>query len=1020
MKDAVDARLPAGASAGPATGDARLADEGRLQSDGRTKHGSLLISAAITDDDRTMSSLVALLESIAHPAHGIDLEENPVVPFRRLTSVHFARLLILPASGGPPSSEDTPHPPTSPVPAQLLFGTDFDGSLRDHLLELIDVAADGLDQLFGHCAGWLPLTGKDRRSRYLALAEFVGRHATVANTFYTGTMNRSVTQILREATLRDAIDGFLDRHAGTEGFPADAAGVHRRIRNWVFSDPQFTWLNERPGPMPKPLVRRAITNHATPVAVAFIALTLAASVWLLSMVVPLAWALVPAVTIVAIAAAAYAFLCYLNATDPVIIGGDVQSRTRALVTSEDRIFQNQITTINYIKRPLWFRRGVLRLVLAVIHLGARFVDNQGSLSGIPSIHFARWVIVDGGRRLLFFSNFDGTWESYLGDFVDKAHKGLTAIWSNAVGFPRTKGLSGEGALDEQPFKALARDSQVATHVWYSAYPPLTVSNINDNTRLRQGLYLDMNESAAQAWLRMTVPRERRTAPLRPIASARIEVDDVQGLVARSYRDLEHAAYVPVTFDQADATRTWLQELLPRVTTALKSSAEVGRDGEALNIAFTRAGLRVLGLSDAAVVGFSREFTEGMAGPDRGHRQRMLGDVGRAAPSSWDWGGPNTPGIDAMLFVFARTAADLERLLGEERERAGRHGVSLHGVLSTQWLGLKEHFGFDDGIAQPGIAGLHGEGESGRHAPEIPPGEVLLGYPNAYERMPLSPTVEETGRSARHLQRAAPDPAGLARPRDFGRNGSYVVFRQLEQDVKAFWEDLHHRAEGDPGRRAALAAKMIGRWPNGAPLVRFPSAPPEHPEGRPANDFVYAEDLDGDRCPIGAHIRRTNPRDGLRPNTHESLIVSGRHRLLRRGRAYGPPLSERFDPDEVLRSEQASSARRGLHFICFNSDIARQFEFVQSTWMNNPKFDGLYCDPDPVMSPHSTPRPLHTEEINRFTIQSSPVRRRYANLAPFVTMVGGCYLFMPGVRAMRYLVDIEGPESSSDPVGSSRA
>jgi hypothetical protein len=172
-----------------------------------------------------------------------------------------------------------------------------------------------------------------------------------------------------------------------------------------------------------------------------------------------------------------------------------------------------------------------------------------------------------------------------------------------------------------------------------------------------------------------------------------------------------------------------------------------------------------------------------------------------------------------------------------------------------------------------------------------------------------------------------------------------------------------------------------------------------------DDFTYVNDLDGDRCPVGAHIRRTNPRAGLHPHTQESLKVSGRHRLVRRGRAYGTPLSARFDPGEILKAEGGSDqVGRGLHFICFNSDIGRQFEFVQSAWMNSTKFDGLYGDPDPAASPRRVPRPGHAEEIAGFTVQQAPVRTRHRHLPSFVTTVGGCYLFMPGIKALRYLAD----------------
>ena len=268
-------------------------------------------------------------------------------------------------------------------------------------------------------------------------------------------------------------------------------------------------------------------------------------------------------------------------------------------------------------------------------------------------------------------------------------------------------------------------------------------------------------------------------------------------------------------------------------------------------------------------------------------------------------------------------------------------------------------------------------------------------------------------SAELLAPTLPDSSGLARPRDLGRNGSYIVFRQLQQNVKAFWKDVDERAQSDPACRKLLAAKMVGRWPNGAPLVRYPCDEPAQPDETRLNDFWYRHDLDGDRCPIGAHIRRTNPRDGMRPHTGESLLVSGRHRLLRRGRAYGHPLAQSFDPDDILKAPDEPNPNRGLHFICFNTDIARQFEFVQSTWANNGKFDGLYGDPDPLIAPNGAKRP---EDRGKFTVQNVPVRQRHHELKRFVTPVGGAYLFMPGINALRYLTRAPDAEPLNEPTG----
>jgi Dyp-type peroxidase family len=971
--------------------------------DGRTKHGELLLLVPIKKEAGAETSLEDVLRAIAHPPDGRDFEENVTIPFGRLTRVHFVRLLILPEQPGPPAPKGQTAP-KSPVPAQLAFGIDFDGPLRECLEEFVDVAADGLDQVFGHCDGWTPLAPLERAGRYQAVNDFASRHAVKANTFYTGTMNRSVLQIRREALLRDAIEAFLDDQVGRSDVK-DAVGLHARVREWAFKEPGFEWLEHRPGPMPVSLVPTTAKAQATTVLA--ILATVVLVTWGISRFVPLTWVGIVLGALGVLGFAGYCYLYHLSTVDPVIIGAD-EEHTRALVVLEDQVFQNQITTLNYIKRPLWFRRLVLRLVLALVNVAARVIENQGTLSGIPSIHFARWVVIDEGRRLLFFSNFDGTWESYLGDFVDKAHTGLTRIWSNVVGFPRTRGLGGEGALDEQRFKAIARDSQIPTQVWYSAYKTLTVSNINDNSRLRHGLYVDMKEDAAREWLRMATPRARppRANEPPPIRAQRVEVADVQGLVARSYRDLHYAAYLPLAFADGMAARHWLEEIVPRITPASLDSEAVKRLGSALNVAFTHSGLEKLGLSRNAVAGFSREFSEGMAGHD--HRQRLLGDTGKATPSEWAWGGPRNPTIDAMLFVFAADQAGLDDLACLERARAAAHGVHSLGPLATNWLDRKEHFGFDDGIANPRIAGLVDESQKPGETDIIPAGELVLGYVNAYQRLPMSPTVDDDPRSRRHLPKAPADLAGLARPRDFGRNGSYVVMRQLEQNVKMFWEEVDRRAGGDARGRTLLAAKMVGRWPNGAPLTLHKDREPQSKAAREENGFFYEHDLHGEMCPIGAHIRRTNPRDSLHPDPQESLKVSGRHRLVRRGRSYGDPVSEDFSPEAILktRDDRASTGTtpvRGLHFICFNSDIGRQFEFVQSAWMNNPKFGGLYCDPDPMVSPRPTTldgRP----EPNVFTMQGCPVRTRERDVPEFVRTVGGSYLFMPGIRALQYLAD----------------
>jgi Dyp-type peroxidase family len=217
-----------------------------------------------------------------------------------------------------------------------------------------------------------------------------------------------------------------------------------------------------------------------------------------------------------------------------------------------------------------------------------------------------------------------------------------------------------------------------------------------------------------------------------------------------------------------------------------------------------------------------------------------------------------------------------------------------------------------------------------------------------------------------------------------------VLRQLAQDVSAFWTHLQRiadRSGNGYGDATALAARMVGRWPDGAPLVLAPNH--DDPALSGANDFAYhATDQLGLRCPIGAHLRRAHPRDSLDPNpgSSTSVAIDRRHRLLRRGRLYGP----RLDRDAALAG--GDDRERGLHFMCLCASVSRQFEFIQHTWVNNPRFDGLYEDADPLIGPSG----------RAFTIQARPARRRLTDLPAFVRVRGGGYFFLPGIRALRWL------------------
>lgn len=469
---------------------------------------------------------------------------------------------------------------------------------------------------------------------------------------------------------------------------------------------------------------------------------------------------------------------------------------------------------------------------------------------------------------------------------------------------------------------------------------------------------------------------------------RLELSDIQGLVARGYGNLPWARFLVLAVEDRAAVNPWLGALSGAV-----ASAEDHPDDTCVQVAFTSSGLSALGLPEEVLGSFSPQFVEGMVTE---HRSRILGDLDGHAPQGWAWGGPRTDRVDALLLLYAKDADTLSTLCDRHREDLWAGGLRVVVELDTFDIGDLEHFGFRDGISQPLIEGL----SKAQTGAGVRAGEFVLGYRNEYGLYTDRPLIDRRADRHRILPR---DPAGSGRS-DLGANGSYLAFRQLAQDVPGFWRyvDGATRAadgSGDPASRTKLAAKMVGRWPSGAPLVLSPDR--DDSALADANDFGYfhADEL-GRRCPFGAHIRRAFPRDSLEPDpgSAESVAVANRHRLLRRGREYGPPLSV----EDALADDPPPAAReeRGLHFLCLNTNLARQFEFVQHTWVNDRHFNGLYDDVDPIAA-HLTP-PGST-----YTIPSDPVRRRVTDVPSFVSVRGGAYFFLPGLRAIRYLAALEG-------------
>ena len=475
----------------------------------------------------------------------------------------------------------------------------------------------------------------------------------------------------------------------------------------------------------------------------------------------------------------------------------------------------------------------------------------------------------------------------------------------------------------------------------------------------------------------------------------LQLDDIQGILLFGYGRLRSASYLLLRIAEPSTAKAWLSSLDVR-----SANFDPSVTDRCINVAFTPGGLARLGLPASLIGGFAPEFTQGMTGTD--HRTRILGDVGDSSPDRWRWGGPNNPEPHVLLMLYGKDDETLATLLAEQRAAFRGNGLDELTVLETHWLAKgTEHFGFRDGVSTTDIEGFH---TKARPENSVAAGEFILGYVNAYGQYTQRPLVTPD-EDPRNLLPSAPDVPGHC---DLGGNGSYMVFRQLSQDVGAFWKfmDEHTRAPDDPPSaesQVRLASKMVGRWPSGAPLVKTPDA--DNPALCDDNDFLYhrAGDELGLKCPIGSHIRRANPRDALdpEPGSDRSIEVGKRHRVVRRGRPYGAPVCESMEIADVL-AHRETPGERGLHFICFNTQIGRQFEFIQHTWLNSPKFDGLCEDDDPLAGDRGGGR---NTSCGTFTVQAEPVRTRFTGMPRVSHVRGGAYFFLPGIRAVRYLASL---------------
>jgi deferrochelatase/peroxidase EfeB len=464
----------------------------------------------------------------------------------------------------------------------------------------------------------------------------------------------------------------------------------------------------------------------------------------------------------------------------------------------------------------------------------------------------------------------------------------------------------------------------------------------------------------------------------------LDLSNIQGNILRGYASFPDAHFLFLGIQNAAEARAFIQRLLD--TNAVTPAQWREKPGATLNIALTFEGLRALGLPEESLASFPAEFQEGMR-----HRAEQLGDVDGSSPECWDdpW---RTRRVHILLMTYGRTE---KALAAQCRKLRDMMPAEVQELKPSQPAGLlrisgkvtrNEHFGFADGLSNPDVEGAPRDDGPGRPQDignpdgngkfrKVPVGEFILGYPG--EGGELAP---------------------MPLPHVLAHDGTYLVFRKLEQKVLRFRHYLEMQAEAfartlrggllaGTDAQEFLAAKMMGRWRDGSSLIRYPSRPGDDA----GNSFAYAGDPAGARCPLGAHIRRANPRDSLGFGGK----TMSRHRLIRRGIAYGKylPLGER---DEE---------RRGIIFIALNSGLD-QFEFVQQKWINFGDDFEQGNDTDPIAGTRQTGSIAGSQPTGRMTIPGDEATGRRPlicfDIPRFVETKGGDYFFVPSLTGLRLL------------------
>ncbi len=997
-----------------------------------------------------------------------------------------------------------------PVFAQsgLAPGNDFAIFLKGHIVNLHGMpwGANGLNY---NGLGEFPVAAVAKQARFArfverVLADFLasdasrGSHAMLALTYVRRMLNQDRIFALTATPSQRA----LMQEAAEEGFdayrmePADVGLKLAEYRDKTNTEAATAFLTSRDG--------LVITLPALALFTWF--------AWLFATSDPsagLVWryvgtglrALLATVITSAVAVATFFLLIRRAETaDRVDTAPAPLDHIAAIARIEDApgYAQNHILAIGVMK-PGPLRAFAHAFALWANRILIKYFYRPGFVTNMGTIHYARWWRLPGSNRAAFYSNFDGSWENYLEDFITRTHWGQTAVWSNWQGFPETRYLAFAGAEQGDHFKRWVRAHQQIVPFWYSRFPALTSDQIRNNALIHSGVARAHSNTEAEEWLRCfgSMPRVENL----------IETDEVQALVFTGLKRLLFSTCLVLELPKGAQLGDWLS-WIRGATLAFDPGQEGGTgamvsglmaqgvivpvygrsgtiDGYSLAHSLTltfgdrplvgdasiydtapssvdadaathperlaradagkaarRAvflGCSASGLEHFAVPnaragtlldGFPPAFCMGMA-----QRGRILGDLGPHDAGQWRW---HDGTAEAILLVYAETPDDLAFATQVHRTLLENHDGKV--IAQTDCAPADpdrpecEHFGYRDGIAQPVIRGTQRATRGAPPRDVLEPGEFILGYKNGEGFFPPSPLLPGEADMALELPILSEGDLGRfpdfgdqsfgVAPRDFGRNGSFLAIRELAQDVDGFEAFAERKAAELLGNAASetqtayrdlykligqfpdkdwIKAKLMGRWPNGRPLVGNPVNTSSPTFGDPdaaaclaaetENDFTYgSDDPQGLACPFGAHIRRTNPRDSRQPGDAREQVITNRHRLLRRGRTY-------------TRRNADGTTEKGMVFAGVCADLERQFEFVQQAWANTSSFHGLSQEPDPIFG-SDFPDPVSGDISPRgFTIPTPAGPIKLSGMQSFVTVKAGGYFFLPSRSALTWLTDV---------------